>query len=189
MKFKEGKIIAVIYVEKKGKKLPVIFRYPKKSDTKGIWKFYNKVIKETENLSRISPVTLKDERKWIYDVISKMKKGNMILLLAESRGKIVGSTSIERKSEERKKHVGVFGIAILQEFTGLGIGKRMMRILEKDIIGLGIILIVLDVYGKNKIAQNLYKKMGFKAIGTIPYSVKTKNRFESDIYMYKVFKK
>lgn len=187
MKFKEGKIIEIFYVEKKGKKIPIIIRYPKKSDVKDVWRFYNKVIKETENLNRISPVSLKDERKWVYDVISKMKKGNMILLLAEANGKIVGSASIERKGEERKKHVGGFGIAILQEFTGLGLGTRAMVNLEKNILS-GLKVLMLDVYEKNKIAQNLYRKMGFKSIGAIPYSVKTKKGFESDIYMYKVLK-
>ncbi len=146
MKFKEGKVIEILYVEKNGKKTPVIIRYPKKSDVKEVWRFYNKVIKETENLSRISPVSLKDERKWIYDVI-----------------------------------------AILQEFTGLGLGTKMMTNLEKHIIS-GLKILMLDVYEKNKIAQNLYKKMGFKSIGAVPYSVKTKKCFESGIIMYKVLK-
>ena len=188
MKFKEGKIIDIIYISR-GKTLePVIIRYPKKSDVKSVWKFYNKVIRETENLNRVSVVSLKDEKKWISESISKMKKDNIVLLFAESGGKIVGSASIERRFEERKKHVGSFGICILQEFTGLGLGAKMMTALEKNIIN-AIRLLVLDVYGKNKIAQALYKKMGFKTLGAIPYSVKTKRGFQSDIYMYKVLKK
>src|SRR3989338_11681680 len=119
-KFKEGKIVEIFYAEKKGKKVPVILRYPKKSDAANMRKSFNRIIAETENLNRINPVSMKDEIKWVSECISKMRKGDMILLLGESNGKIFGSASVERKPEDRKKHVAVFGIAILQEFAGLG---------------------------------------------------------------------
>lgn len=187
MKFKEGKIVEIFYAEKKGKRVPIIIRYPRKNDVRGAWKFYNKVIKETENLNRIRPVSLKDERTWVRDSISKVKKNNMMLLYAECDGRIVGSASIERHTEDRKKHVASFGVAILHEFTGMGLGTRMMTVLEKNMMA-GIKLLVLDVYGKNNIAQHLYKKMGFKTVGKIPCSVKTSAGYQTDIIMYKVLK-
>src|SRR3989338_8751113 len=98
----------------------IIIRFPEKNDAKEAWKFYNKVIKETESLSRITPVSLKDEKKWVDEVILKMKKKKSVNLFAEHDGKIIGSASIERKTDQRKSHVGRFGICILQEFTGIG---------------------------------------------------------------------
>jgi len=189
MKFKEGKIIKIVYVEKNKKKVPIIIRYPNKSDTKAVWKFYNKVIKETENLSRISPVSLKEEKKWLSDVMVKMKKNITVQLLVESNGKIIGSASLSIKNEERRKHVGDFGIAILQEFTGLGIGKKLMIEIEKDTRKMGMKIMVLSVHGKNKIAQNLYRKMGFNVSGKIPESIKIKKGYDTNITMYKVLKK
>ena len=80
MKFKEGKILETFCVEKNGKKIEVTIRYPKKSDLRQIWKFYNKVIKETEFLPRITPVSLSDERKWLAGVLDGMRKNDKILL-------------------------------------------------------------------------------------------------------------
>lgn len=187
--FKEGKIIEIFYAEKNGKKIPVIIRYPKKSDVKEIWKFYNKVIKETDFLARMTSISMKDERKWILDTVSSMRKNNKVQIFAESNGRIIGSASIERKRHQRKNQVGDFGIAILQEFSGLGIGKHMMDNTEKDAKKMKFEMIELGVYGKNKIAQNLYDKMGFKVAGKIPKSVKSRKGYDDDIIMYKVLKK
>ncbi|KHO48190.1 MAG: acetyltransferase [archaeon GW2011_AR5] len=189
MKFNEGKIIEIFYAEKRGKKVPIIFRYPKKSDVKSVWKFYNKAIKETEGLSRFRFVSLKEEKKWVDDVLKNMKKGNKSQIMAESSGRIIGSVSIDRRLEDRRRHVGGFGIAILQEYAGIGIGKRMMKLAEKDAGKMGLKIIELHVHGKNKIAQSLYRKMGYRAAGKVPKSVKTRNGFDDDILMYKVLKK
>lgn len=166
----------------------IIIRFPEKNDAKEAWKFYNKVIKETESLSRITPVSLKDEKKWVDEVILKMKKKKSVNLFAEHDGKIIGSASIERKTDQRKSHVGRFGICILQEFTGIGLGRRMMTEIEKESRKMKLEVLELDVFGKNKIAQKLYNKMGFTSIGEIPRSVKIKDGYDSDIIMYKVLR-
>lgn len=188
MKFKEGKIVAIAYIEKNGKKIPVIFRFPKRNDTKEVWKFYNKVIKETEFLSRNVPISLEEEKRWLFQTLVKIRKGDGIQLFAECKNKIVGSVSIERKLH-RHSHVGGFGICILQEFTGLGLGKKMSYFVEKESRPMKLRVLKLGVFGKNKIAQSLYKKIGFRVSGKIPNSIKIKNGFDTNITMYKVLKK
>ena len=189
MKFKEGKIVEIFYVNKGKEKTPVIIRYPKKTDLREIWKFYNKVIKETEGLSRVSPVTLGDEKKWIDDVLKSIKRDDKCQILAEANQNIVGSVGIHRLLEERRKHVGGFGIAILQEYAGLGLGKKLMEKIEEDAMKMNLRIIELHVHGKNKIAQNLYKKMGFKIAGKTPKAVKIRGGYDDDVLMYKVLKK
>ena len=188
MGFNEGKIIEIFYVEKKGRKIPVILRYPKKNDMRGIWKFYNKVIRETEFLSRITPVSLKDEKKWLAGVLDGIKKKNKVQLFAESDGKIIGSVSVEKRTIERRRHVGGYGICILQGFTGLGIGKRMTQAIEKEAKNLDIEMLELSVYGRNKIAQGMYRKMGYTPAGRIPCAIKVRKGFDDEIIMYKVLK-
>ena len=189
MKFKEGKILETFCVEKNGKKIEVTIRYPKKSDLRQIWKFYNKVIKETEFLPRITPVSLSDERKWLAGVLDGMRKNDKIQIFAEYDGRISGSCSIERRPTQRHAHIAGFGICILQEFTGMGLGKRLMREIEKEALKSRFKIVELSVYGRNKIAQSLYRKMGFKAGGKVPKAVKIRHGFDDDIKMFKVLKK
>ena len=189
MKFKEGKIIEIFYVEKNGKKIPIIIRYPKKTDARDVCTFFNKAIKETEFLARITSVSLKDEKKWIDDAIRKIENCDGVQLFAECNGKIVGSCSINRKSEQRQAHIGDMGICILQEFTGLGIGKCMMTVAEKESTNMKLRMLELSVNGKNKVARNMYRKIGFIEAGKIPRAIKTGRGYDNDIKMYKVLKK
>ncbi len=185
---KEGQIISRLFIEKNGKMEQIIIRAPKESDLMGVWKFYNKAIKETEFLSRITPVKLKDERKWLERAINDMKKKNSAYLLAECDGKIIASANANRELSEVNRHIGDFGICILQEYTGCGIGTKITaHILELARKDMKIEIAKLSVYHKNKIAQGLYKKMGFKYAGKIPKGVKRgKGRYMDNITMYKV---
>lgn len=185
--FKEGEIVSRLFIEKKGKMEEIIIRFPRKSDALGIWRFYNKAIKETEFLARITPLTKKEEEKWVLDVITRMKKKNEMLLLVEHNGKIIGSCGITRGNRETMKHIGDYGIAILQNYAGFGLGTKITRAIEnlarKE---MKLEIIQLHVYHKNKIAQGLYKKLGFKVAGTIPRGVKRKGKYMDNIIMYKV---
>ena len=186
---KEGKIVDRVKIKIGNKEIEIVIRYPKKSDLTKIWKFYNKVIKETEFLSRFSPVSLKEEKKWLKDVFQKIKKKNLVYLLVEHEGRIVGSTTVGREPDQSHLHEGVYGISILQSYTGFGIGKK----LTNHVISLArkemkLEIIYLIVFGKNKIAQKFYRKSGFKYVGKIPKGVKRGKKYQDEIIMYKVLK-
>ncbi len=190
MKFKEGKIISRLFIEKNGKQMEIVIRAPKRSDVKAAWRFYNKVIRETEFLSRITPVSMKDEKKWLSDTIIKLKKKNAVFLFAEHNGKIVGSCDVHLQPfSESDRHVGTYGIAILQEYTDIGLGSKMSRCLfsiaEKE---LKTEIIQLSVYSNNKIAQRVYKKLGFRYAGKIPKGIKHRSGYQDNIIMYKALK-
>ncbi len=46
-------------------------------------------------------------------------------------------------------------------------------------------MIILNVYGKNLKAQNLYKKIGFKECGRLKKGLLYKGKYIDDIKMYK----
>ena len=188
MKFEEGKVIGRIFVPKGKDMMEIVIRFPKKTEAFAIWKFFNKVIRETEFLFRVTPVSLEEERKWLAGMIRGSKHNNRVYLVAECGKAIIGSVSITREAEA-SRHVGDYGICILQEYTGLGIGTKLTKCaikLAKSDMKLEIIK--LNVYSKNKIALNLYKKMGFIRAGKIPKGVKKKSGYMDNIIMYKVIK-
>ena len=174
-----------------GKK--VVFRYPKRYDLEGIWKFYNKAIRESiaagGNLSRHSKVTLKEESKWLRTAIERIRKKESIYLLVEAEGEIVGSSSIDLGPEESGKHVGFFGIALLESFTGIGIGTRLTKyIIEKARESLKIEIVRLNVFSNNIRAYKMYRNLGFHEIGRIKRGSKIKGRYSDDVIMVKYLK-
>jgi RimJ/RimL family protein N-acetyltransferase len=185
---KEGQIVNRLFVEKRGKMIEIVIRAPKRSDVREVWSFYNRVIRETPFLSRITPVPLSEEKKWLAGVLNKMKKKKAVQLLAEHDGKIVGSCSVE-KGSEAAAHTGTYGICVLQRYTGCGLGTKMtehvIALAKKE---MKTEVLRLNVYHRNKIAQGLYKKMGFRYVGKIPNGRKRGRVYMDDIIMYKVLK-
>ncbi len=168
-----------------GKKF--VFRYPKISDSENIWRFYNKAIKEAlkkgGNISSIKQVSLADEKKWVRDSIKKDENRKSVHIFVEYDNRIIGNSSIE-KVGQAKNHVGNFGIVLLEKFTGKGIGARLMnKTIQLSKSKLRLEAIELRVFGNNKRAQNLYKKMGFKKVGRIKRGIKIKNSYQDDVIM------
>lgn len=62
----------------------------------------------------------------------------------------------------RQKHRADMGIALLQEYTDLGIGTILMDRLVSTAINNGIEKLELDVFSKNEKAIHLYNKYSFK---------------------------
>ncbi len=166
----------------------IVFRYPRRSDLRQVWKYYNKVTKETEFLARITPIPLKDEKKWFEGMLKKIKKDDASYIIAECDGTVIGTSSIERRWEEVHKHVGNFGIAILNEYHGKKIGTKLMQLIEREAKKMNIEIMHFSVYATNSVAQGLYRKMGFVEVGRIPLTIRHRTKQDDEIIMYKVLK-
>jgi ribosomal protein S18 acetylase RimI-like enzyme len=87
---------------------------------------------------------------------------------------------------KQKKHCLRVAIAILQESTGKGYGTKLMDSLEKEALKKGITRFELDVSVRNKIAINLYKKMGFIIEGERKNAYLIDGNYEDDYSMAKI---
>lgn len=59
----------------------------------------------------------------------------------------------------------ITNVAVHPNYRGLGVGEAIMRSLIQEAVGLGAIRMTLEVRISNKIAQNLYRKLGFYDAG------------------------
>ncbi len=84
-----------------------------------------------------------------------------LFLVAECCGRVVGYAVgiIEGNNEGH-----IVSIAVDPEFRGLGIGKALMRELERRFSDYGVSLIKLEVSVKNQVAIKLYKSLGYKIV-------------------------
>ncbi len=87
------------------------------------------------------------------------------LLVADVGGKVVGYIAIMSLSREEAK---IISFAVRKKFRRKGIGKRLLKAAIERCRERGKKKILLEVRVSNFIAQNLYKKMGFKIIDIIP---------------------
>lgn len=130
--------------------------------------------------------TLKDERKWLRDSFKRIKSSDGFILVAEVDGKVVGMADVRSKTLQlEQQHVGVLGIMVLNGYRSIGVGTALLTELIKKAKASGRYeTLVLSVFGNNKHAQNLYRKMGFIEYGALPNGFKRNGQYTDEMYMY-----
>ena len=76
-------------------------------------------------------------------------------------------------------------IGVDKDFRGEGIGEALMNAVETEAKEIGVKVIELQVFGENKPALNLYKKLGFTSFGVLPRSIDFRGKLIDEVYMYK----
>ncbi|AKN30983.1 acetyltransferase [Clostridium carboxidivorans P7] len=103
--------------------------------------------------------TTHEEEKFI---VNALNKENALFIIAEIDGKVVGNLNFSGGPRERTSHVGEFGVSVLKEYWGNGIGKEFIKYLIDWSKNSGIIRkINLRVRSDNKTGIALYNKLGF----------------------------
>lgn len=146
----------------------ITFREPKMSDVKSALEMMNSLVEERAYISVQEKQTLKKEGEYFKTLFKEIKEKTRVDLFLDLNGKVCGSASVSLIDRGIRKHIGELGILLKKEARGRGLGEKLFKkIIEKAAKELKIKIIRLDVYSDNKIAINLYKKMGFKKLGTI----------------------
>ncbi|MDI9645067.1 MAG: ribosomal protein S18-alanine N-acetyltransferase [Archaeoglobales archaeon] len=99
-----------------------------------------------------------------YDIYIYLTYGKDILV-ADIGGKIVGyivTMDLDQRSGK------IISFAVSEKFRNRGIGSRLLKSAIERLKSYGKSQIALEVRVSNKVAQNLYKKFGFKISGIIP---------------------
>ncbi|HBI74080.1 MAG TPA: N-acetyltransferase [Lachnospiraceae bacterium] len=103
-------------------------------------------------------ITLDDERRFIKDKLSNPAE---VLLTARLNGILAGTLGFTSSPLLRYLHKGSFGISILKDYWGLGIGRKLIETLFEWADTRGIVKITLEVDTLNSRAIRLYRSLGF----------------------------
>lgn len=177
----------IIFQGKTDKDLEVLVRYPKMEDLPVMLEYINTLSKERTYITfQGEEITEDYEKKYLDNLLERIKEKRGVTLYALSDGQLVGMISISLK-DLNQSHVGYLGISIKKEFRGKGLGNLLMELVLKDAKDnlVGLKTITLDVYANNPIAPNLYKKFGFKEYGRLPRGIKWRDELVDEIMMYK----
>ena len=105
---------------------------PKKEDPKKFLNFINPIIREGAYILMDKPTTLEAEKKWVEDGCKRIKHGELIRLIAEKGGRIVGTCDARRGKFKEKGNV-TFGIAIAKEMRRKELGNIMLTTVIKKL--------------------------------------------------------
>ena len=97
------------------------------------------------------------------------RSGNEVELIAVIDGRIVGSAGVSAVRSRRKvAHRARFGISILKEYWGMGIGRVLMESCIDCARRAGYAQLELEVVAGNERAVSLYRRAGFEEYGRNP---------------------
>ncbi|HYE84693.1 MAG TPA: GNAT family protein [Clostridia bacterium] len=146
----------------------LIIRKAEKSDAGRIVEYVETISGESDNLT-FGPgefgISVEKETEFLVGISAR---SNAVYLVAEIDGRIVGSLNFSGGSRPRTAHTGEFGVSVLKEHWGKGIGTELIRHLLEWSKETGIIRkIDLRVRVDNHTAINVYRKLGFVQEGVI----------------------
>ena len=110
-----------------------------------------------------------DDEQEARSLVETERSDNEVELVAVVDGKIVGSAGITTVGSRRKvAHRARFGISVLQEHWGTGIGRVLMEASIDCARGAGYTQLELEVVADNERAVSLYRHAGFEEYGRNP---------------------
>ncbi|CDH19891.1 GNAT family N-acetyltransferase [Xenorhabdus bovienii] len=100
--------------------------------------------------------------------LKENKTRGTIHFVAEIDGKVVGNVSLFTLDNPRRRHVVGVGISVDADYSGKGIGSKMMEFaIDYAFNWLAAVRIELEVFTDNEKAIALYTKFGFEKEGVL----------------------
>lgn len=128
------------------------------------------------------PSTSKEEEKFIRKHIYDEEA---LMIVAESRGKIIGTLHAFGQKKRRMRHVVEIGVSVAKRWRKKGIGTSLMNFFFEWAKHNNIKKVKLSVATKNIAAVHLYKKFDFVTEGIFEKELKIGQRFYDIITMAK----
>lgn len=155
------------FLAKNGKE--ILLRNGEAADGAAVLENFNRTHTETDYL-----LTYPDENRFDAEQESrflarKAESPREIELLAVVDGKVVGTAGIDAVGTKYKvAHRAEFGISVLKEYWGLGIGRAMTEACIQCARDAGYAQLELNVVADNARAVAMYQRVGFVECGRNP---------------------
>ncbi len=166
----------------------VVLRPPKKDDLDSMLEFINELVDERHEdpnfgLLLDKKMTRAEEARWLRKRLDNIAKEEVIHIVAESNGKIVGSCDVARGIYSDTRHRGVLAVFVAKGWRDIGLGRELIKETLNQCKKRGLMIVELEVLSTNRRAIHLYKKSGFRVIGRLPKGVRRDGKFYDKVMM------
>jgi L-amino acid N-acyltransferase YncA len=132
-----------------------------------------------------------DERRFLRDDVSKpewlerfvaaVKREEVVSLIAERDGAVVGEASLYRALHGWTAHVGEIRVTVSPRLRRSGLGSALARAIVKLAIGLGVEKMVAQFVENQSAAVRLFEKLGFRQEAVLHGHVKDTHGTKRDL--------
>ncbi|NKE07251.1 GNAT family N-acetyltransferase [Mesobacillus selenatarsenatis] len=149
------------------KDLHYIIRSAVERDAESLSKLRLQIDGETENLDREPGEAFIDPQGFQALIKADSESDRNLFLVAETDGRLIGFSRCAGTELKRFRHKVEFGVGVLKEFWGYGVGKNLLQESISWADENGIKKITLNVMESNENAKKLYEKLGFEVEGLL----------------------
>ena len=162
-----------------------LIRNADESDGNAVFEVFNRTHEETDYLLSYPDENSFDPEEEAQFLKEKATSLNETELVAIVDGKIVATAGIESVGKKYKvKHRADFGISVLKEYWGLGLGKALTKACIQCAKDAGYDQVELNVVAENNRAISLYRSFGFVEYGRNPRGFNSKTAgYQELVYM------
>ena len=162
-----------------------LIRNADEADGNAVFEIFNRTHEETDYLLSYPDENSFDSEQEAQFLKEKAMSPNETELIAIIDGKIVATAGIEAVGNKYKvKHRADFGISVLKEYWGLGLGKALTEACIQCARDAGYDQVELNVVAENDRAISLYRSCGFVEYGRNPRGFNSKiTGYQELVYM------
>ena len=155
------------------------------ADGATVFEVFNRTHEETDYLLTYPDENSYDPEQEAQFLDNKTNSPDETELIAIVDGKVVGTAGISAVGKKYKvKHRAEFGISLLREYWGLGLGKALTKACIQCAKEAGYDQLELSVVAENDRALSLYRSMGFVEFGRNPIGFNSRlSGYQELIYM------
>lgn len=154
---------------------PCLLRSASAADGDAVYAVFNQTHAETDYLLSYpeeNSFTPEEESRFLEE---KKNSPREIEILALVDGVIAGTAGIEAVGgKEKVRHRATFGISVLREFWGRGIGRALTAACIECAADAGYAQLELEAVAENARALSLYRSMGFVEYGRNPLGFRSR---------------
>lgn len=154
-------------VEFHSRNLSYIIRSAKENDANSLSEVRLQIDGETENMDRVKGEAYIDEFGFKQLIEEDSESVRNLFLVCEVNGRIVGFARCVGNQLKRMSHQVEFGVCVLRDFWGYGIGTNLLKETISWADSNEIKKITLNVLETNEKAIQLYKNYGFETEGIL----------------------
>ena len=149
-----------------------------------------KMLKKLDTQTRYMMYEPKERKTTVeqqVNIIENNKRSGNPIFIVEVDEEIVGFLGGRRGNFNRIRHSVYIAMGILEEYRGMGIGRRLMEELDSWAVKNNISRSELTVVCENERAVNLYESMGYKVEGRKKKSLVVDGKYLDEYYMGKLY--
>lgn len=177
----------VQFTSKKNKLITI--RNCEDQDLSQLHTFFTKIAQESTHtymtIEHPFPPLDKINKRW--DDIKRSERG--LILGAFNNETIIGQLALfqDRPDHPWAKHVAHFGMYMLKDYWGEGIGRELLKVVDAHVIKASITRVEATVRSTNDRGITLYLKSGYKIEGHRKHAAFINGAYQDEYYIGKIY--